>query len=102
MKLEIYGDKKTGFFGSGEYERGVDISLKPCPWCASNNVTIKGSYTPVYWGECQQCMGYPRGPTGYPDSGCTGPAFTETEGRKLHTQAFNNAVNAWNSRLEGN
>lgn len=91
MKLDIYGDTKSGFSAGGE---STDEYLYPCPFCGSFNVEIHNTHTPYYWGECQDCGAHgPKGASVRKQHTATAAGV-----RRQHTLAFNRAVVAWNTR----
>ncbi|WP_140918206.1 Lar family restriction alleviation protein [Limnobaculum xujianqingii] len=96
MKLFIYGNEPGDIAAHGEYQHGVDASLLPCPFCASDELTVDNSWTPYYSVECQ-CCGASIPGNFEPN---TFRFNSKEECRCAHEQAFNSAINCWNSRLE--
>lgn len=93
MKLEIYGDRKTYFSASGEYEDGVDEPLKHCPFCGSVDVTVHNTHTPSYWAECLSC-----GCKKHCEYTAPGRCKTKLSVERHHRAAFNSAIKSWNTR----
>lgn len=100
MKLEIHG-RHERYSAHGEHDGGpaaggTDISLKPCPFCCSTDVTVENTHTPYYTGECRSCGA--RGPSS--ETGrhiprrCSRAAVTS-----IHQAAFDEAVKRWNCRV---
>lgn len=97
MKLEIYGGPKHGGWSAhGEHERGVDSSLKSCPFCGSIRVTVENTHTPYYTAECLNCSA--EGPRAYGAGDEWGRKTSRAQTREIHEQAFRDAIAAWNER----
>lgn len=93
MNLEIYGNKKEGFRGSGESVPDVD-QLRPCPFCGSGEIVVGNTHTPHYRAECQKCGA--EGPSVNPPKRYA--TKTPASVRRQHEVAFDQAVDAWNKR----
>lgn len=96
MELEIYGGPKHGgWSGHGEYEPGIDTPLRACPFCGGSNVTVTNTHTPYYGAECEDCGA--EGPR--PNTGAAWKrGMSKAAAERLHREAFQAAVDAWNER----
>lgn len=94
MKLDIHGNRRTGYRGHGQYEPGVDHTPKPCPFCGGVKVEVWNTHTPYYWAQCEGC--------GAEIGGSYKPSrehFQSRESaRRAHVRAFRSAMEAWNTR----
>lgn len=91
MNLEVHGNAKDGYFGSGESDGEY---LEPCPFCGSLNVTVSNTHTPSYWAECEDCGA--QGPSStYPKR----EARSRAGVRRQHKAALSEAVERWNRRM---
>lgn len=96
MKVQIIGNAVTGWSASGTYEHGIDVSLKPCPFCASHDVDITNTHTPYYNGRCHNCD--TEGPLGQPDKRAPGKYKSVGACQKAHREAFDHSIRLWNTR----
>lgn len=92
--LDIRGDAKNGFSAHyNEEHTKQDASLKPCPFCGSDDLEIQNTHTPSYSVQCQGCQAEANGPYYY------GKAMrTRKNCVRQHRKAFDSAVQAWNQR----
>ena len=98
MDLELYGGPKHGGWSAhGEHQQGLDTPLRPCPFCGSEDLELSNTHTPYYAARCNECG--TEGPTPR-----MGDAWNRRMGRaateRLHREAFQAAVRAWNKRAE--
>lgn len=96
MNLEIYGQDGEPVSAHGEYELGVDPALEPCPFCASDDIEVSNTHTAYYGGSCQQCGA--EGPRQMADGYDGSHIYSRTEAERLHRNAFQKAIEAWNNR----
>lgn len=98
MYLEIWGSKKEHWSGHGEYEPGVDPSLKPCPFCGGSAIVVDNTHTPFYSARCEDCGC--EGPTAHPDGYDGGHIRSRIKARAAHEEAFRRAIVHWNRRFK--
>lgn len=55
MKIEIYGDSRHGYHGSGESTPEDIARLLPCPFCGGRDLSIVNTHSPAYWVTCVTC-----------------------------------------------
>jgi Lar family restriction alleviation protein len=91
MQLEVYGSAPN-YSASGDYERGVDMPLRPCPFCGSENITVVNTHTPSYTAECEDCGA--QGPGVYYD----GKLRSKAQAERAHRETFDQAIVEWNTR----
>lgn len=93
MKLEIYGDKSTGFSAHGAHIPLEDAALYPCPFCGSNEIAVENTHTASYSAECQKCEAQVSGPWHFGNR-----IKSRAQCRRVHQKAFDSAVQRWNTR----
>ena len=80
----------------GEHEPGIDVPLRPCPFCGGTEIVVENTHTPFYTAECLDCNA--RGPHGEPTNYNGKHIKSARSARRHHREAFDAAVNGWNAR----
>jgi hypothetical protein len=100
MKADMQRNPKSGWFGTFEYEKGVDAALKPCPFCGeAEDFSVFGvSENAHYWVRCETCCSE-SGSHDVPDVLVTTQTFkTRAAFEAAHREGFERGIAAWNRR----
>lgn len=92
LELDIQGSCAEGFIASNI--NCDNQGLRTCFACSGENVRVANELWPHYWVECRDCGA--QGPAGYPAQPHEGLIDSVPLCRRLHQQAFDNAVDGWN------
>ncbi|RJT37392.1 Lar family restriction alleviation protein [Rahnella woolbedingensis] len=90
MKIKI-----DGYNAYGIYEDGIDMPLKPCPFCGSDLMQVENTGTACYWVECSLCTAQ-----GAVVAAADEEQIVDTVTMKtIHAEVFNEAIRSWNIRF---
>lgn len=96
LELEVLGNPDEGFRAFNKNEDGQGRGLAPCPFCRSSHLRVENAGHPYYKVHCWDCGA--EGPAGHSARLHEGMIDSAELCRRLHQEAFNDAVTRWNRR----